>query len=199
MKLKHWVVVLACSMVALPVAALEQKCIEIDAPLLKIFDGALNLVPILVTTNKLRHIQNGEGPEKIGLISYGNQKVSVKQMVFANDELHANHAFSQALGMIKEIYKKYSSDLSKNKQYVIGILQQWASQRNLNDSIVLRWGSVSDDVFFKHELNTFQKIDQFIDEFALFVRDIKCTCKKSSKIFDDFVGKRTASGAKKEL
>lgn len=199
MELKHLIAVLACSMVAWPVAALEQKCIEINAPLLKVFDGALNIAPIMVTTNKLRHIQNGEGPEKVGLMSYGNQRVSVKQMLSVNDDLHAKQTLDQTLGMIKEIYKKYSSDLSKNKHYIIGILQQWASQRNVNDSIVLRWGSVSDDVFFKHELNTFQKIDQFIDEFALFVRDIKCTCKKSSKIFDDFIQKRIASGAKKEL
>lgn len=199
MKRNGLMIIISAIIISLPIKAVEQKCVEIDAPLLKLFDGIINFVPIMLTNNKLRHLQSGEGVAKKGLINLGNQKVTVKHMltVDAHNEF-VKQAHKQTIEMIRDINKKYSSDLTKYKGSIVGILQQWANQRNMSNSILLKWSNVSDDVFFKQYLGSFQGIDQFIDEFSLFIRDVKCTCKKSSQIFDEVL-KQVRSGAKKEL
>jgi len=202
MKLQKCLIVMGAAMAFFSIAATGQNCIEINHPVLKLVDGPLldsELVPIVMTMIKLTHLQHGSGSEKKGLLMFGDQKVTIKQMLALDQNSeHARQALNQVLSMIQEILKKYGAKLSKYKSGIAYVVKQWASQRNMDNAILLVWCNISDDIFFSQRLNSFPAVDQFIDEFILFINDIKCTCTKSSKTYDKILATIKA-GAKKEL
>lgn len=185
--------------------AVAEQNIKIDTRVLKFVDGApiLNkeLGSIAQGLFKLLCIQQGGSHcAKDELLNIGDKSETINQLL-QSDHLnqYKDVAVAQINDMVQNILKKHGEKLSKYKRSIAFVVEQWATQRNMHNSVLVTWCKTPDEIFFKQKLNSVQLFNQFIEEFHLFINDFKCTCPKSAKVFDAMWAKIQEVRAKKEL
>lgn len=184
--------------------ATAEENIKIDARILKFVDGTpiLNkeLSSIAQGLFKLLCVKEGGACTKTELLNIDGNSVTINQLLKSDRlEQSQNLAVAQINDMVQNILKKYGEKLSKYKRSIAFVVEQWASQRSMQNSILVTWCKTPDEIFFKQKLNSVQLFNQFIEEFHLFINDFKCTCPKSAKVFDAMWAKIQEVRAKKEL
>lgn len=127
---------------------------------------------------------------RIGLIWYQGRYHTVKDMIeiersgTANpDEL--NDALMHAATHFDQFSKDYVQDIQTAKNYMVKLIDQWATLRNRPDTILRDWskqeGGERDSIY--NTMTSFTRFGIFVDDLLLFLRDLSENCPKSYKAY----------------
>lgn len=170
---------------------------EIQHKLIKIVDGTPK-----ANVRQLDNLQDDikiirEGINGKGFIGCSGQAYTLKQLVIAEREKALSQkdtpeCLNNALTKFEEKSEGYLKQARGFKALMLDIINQWASQRNRQDSILKEWGKQpagSEHAEMRKIITSFIMLDHFLNDLSCFLKDFRFTCKKSSKIYEDWKAK----------
>jgi hypothetical protein len=177
---------------------------EIKHKLIKIVDGTAkaNVRQLEELKDDIKALRDGIDGK--GLIPCEGKAYSLKQLAIAeHDQLIAQKdmpvCLENALNKFEEKSDAYLKQARGFKQLMLDIINQWSKQRNKPESILLKWGSQpagTEHAEMRKMITSFIMLDHFLGDLACFLNDFRFTCKKSSKIYEDWKAKNEKSSHK---
>lgn len=164
--------------------------IEINYGLLKFKAKELPRKEIKDTFDKLNQLLVGEVATQMGLIAYKDEKGTIKQLIEIEAQLRTlnltpeekkqeNAALKLALvSTIKHLRlatDPFKNAITKNKGFVIPMVERWIGQRNRKESPLLGWFKLTEAQFIGQYLKDFEGIDRFVEDFSLLLLDVQYT------------------------
>jgi hypothetical protein len=178
--------------------------IEIDSAILKLVDniGKMDIGQMMLAVSKLKHIQNGDKSQN-GLITFKDKKFTLKQFVTIEqvaldgcstgadrkaEEKKLKDSLDDAITQVKEasrVWKGWADLVKEHKSKMVAVIQQWANQRKRSSTLLLKWGDMEEDRFITRYMTSFKILSTFVDDLVQFLLDVKHSCPKCKKIFEE--------------
>lgn len=176
----------------------EDECevpLEIKHKAITIVDGTpkADIVQLLRLRNDIKKLK--EGNKGNGLIVCEGKMYTLNQLLIAEHEHRINEknipaCLNDALTKFEEASNQYLAQARGFKGVMLDVINQWAEQRGRLDSILLQWGSQpagTEHAQMRKMITSFVLLDRFLGDLSCFLKDFRFTCKKSTKIFEDWL------------
>lgn len=178
-------------------APVEYECavpVEIKHKAITIVDGTpkASIEQLLKLRSDIKKLR--EGINGTGLIICEGKAYTLNQLVIAEREYRINEknmpaCLNDALTKFEEDSNQYLAQARGFKGVMLDVINQWAEQRGRLDSILLQWGSQpvgTEHAQMRKMITSFVLLDRFLGDLTCFLNDFRFTCKKSTKIFQDY-------------
>lgn len=172
----------------------QLKAMKIKLDLIdKLIDGKAGLNPVELIElqdgiQSMRKGQNGHDGQSY-LISFEGKRHSLKQLVELEKKGTAKKssqayktALAEAHKKVQNVTSKYMRKARLFKATLVKIIEQWALQRNLPNTLLKEWSRQGEG----HELKqlqtlatTFAKLDEFLTHLSIFLIDFRESCPKT--------------------
>lgn len=191
-------------------ASAPKDAIELNDAVLRLIDGipAMNnaMVRFVITTAKLKHLQQGKGTEHQGTLAYAGGLYTLDQLAVMEKEAMDQHGksytarwtenpFNNVLEDVKQQIKKivdeYKKELTLYRDAVVLLIHRWAGYRNKTETPLLAWGRAGGnaDTFIERNFTSLYAVNLFIDDLLLIIADVKKTCAHSGAYADATIAK----------
>lgn len=170
------------------------KPMEIEHGVVEFVDGKpiLNMTNMVRLERDLKRLRHGDK----GMIAYNGQLFTLDQLIIMEQEQGFDkNMLSLALDKFEELSLNYLQEARGFKAVMVSIIEQWAKQRNKTDSILLQWGQQpagSETAQLRKLVPTCFILGHFVADLSCFLQDMRFSCKKSWKQFQDMLKEKQA-------
>lgn len=133
---------------------------------------------------------------KAGMLFFNNEYVTLKELVEYEKENPEDpelaNAIHQALIIFSKLASDYEHDIQTAKSIMLQIIQDWSKLRNRKQTLMLEWARVAGTgrEELENAMTTAHKLDIFIDDLLMFLKDLVRNCPKSYRKYRQNIKKK---------